>query len=65
MNEGHWRKRINQGLSIVQRFFPGRGWLRSLQFTLVGLVIAISLYAGIAGQLMELMPTPQRITSSR
>ncbi|MEH1851186.1 MAG: CHAT domain-containing protein [Nostoc sp.] len=48
MNEGHWKRRINQGLSKIQRLLLNWGWLQSFRFALVGFLIAISLHTGIA-----------------
>jgi CHAT domain-containing protein len=48
MNEAHRSRQINQVVSIMQRFFSKTGWLRFLQFALLGLFIAVSLHAEIA-----------------
>ncbi|UBF30377.1 CHAT domain-containing protein (plasmid) [Kovacikia minuta CCNUW1] len=45
---GHWNGRINQGLSNIQHLLCNQGWLKSVRFALLGLLIAISLHAGIA-----------------
>jgi CHAT domain-containing protein len=50
MNEGYRGRQIN---CVIQRLFLGREWWRSLRFALVGLLIAVSLHAGIAVGLPE------------
>ncbi|NEQ20597.1 MAG: CHAT domain-containing protein [Microcoleus sp. SIO2G3] len=48
MHKPDRNRRINQGVSIRQRLFSKRGWLRFLEFVLLGLFIAVSLDAEIA-----------------
>ncbi|MFB2895860.1 CHAT domain-containing protein [Aerosakkonemataceae cyanobacterium BLCC-F50] len=53
MNEGQWGKRNNWGRGVIQRLFSSEGWRRSLHCGLLGLLIAVSLHAGIAGGFQE------------
>ncbi|MBD3886504.1 CHAT domain-containing protein [Phormidium tenue FACHB-886] len=53
MNEGHRGRRTNQGVFVIQRLFFNKEWRRFLQCVLLGLLIAISLHAGIAVGLQE------------
>ncbi|HEY9630588.1 MAG TPA: CHAT domain-containing protein [Coleofasciculaceae cyanobacterium] len=48
MDGGHQNRQINQEESIRQRFFAKQGWLKFLQFALLGLLIVVSLHAEIA-----------------
>lgn len=48
MNEGHSNRQINSVLSIIQYLFAKSRWSRWLRFAVLGLLIAVSLHAGIA-----------------
>lgn len=48
MHEGHWSKRIDRGVRVMQRLFSIRRWRRFLPFALLGLLTALSLRAEIA-----------------
>jgi CHAT domain-containing protein len=48
MNQRNWSRRINRGTGTIQRLCSGRGWRRFLWVVLLGLLITVSLHAGIA-----------------
>ena len=48
MHEGHWSKRIDRGVRIIQRLFSARGWRRFVWVVLMGLLMTLSLHTAIA-----------------
>lgn len=70
MNEGHRNRQINRVVSIMQRLFSKKGWLRFLQFALLGILMAISLHAEIAvavqgtGNLVRVENTGQQVDTA-
>jgi CHAT domain-containing protein len=53
MNGRYWGRQINWGVFIIQRLFSNKGWRQFLKYALLGLLITVSLHAGIAVGLQE------------